>query len=283
MNNTPEKLAQLEENLASYEGDDKVISSADMQKLIDEQPDATVNFKSGFTALDALIEGFEGGELIVVSGPTKMGKTTWCQTLTKHFADQDIRSLWFSYEMPAKQFLRKFGDNPPLFYLPQELKGRILPWIENRIWEAKLKYEVKAVFIDHLHFLVDLAKLRNPSLEIGAIVRGIKRIAMEHNVVIFLIAHLAKIRTDQEPSVSDLRDSSFIGQDSDSVIIIQRQKSTLQGSEGEYSNQAKVSVQTHRRTGVMGKSVLMLLQNNFFVEEVEADMDIRSPEPRLDL
>ena len=152
------------------------------------------------------------------------------------------------------------------------MKGRIIPWVESRIWEAKLKYDIKAVFIDHLHFLVDLAKLRNPSLEIGAIVRGIKRIAMAHNIVIFLIAHLTKVKFDQEPTIDTVRDSSFIIQDSDSVLMIYRLQSNNPELEGEFTNRAKLSVQTHRRTGVMGKSVNLILQDGFFVEEIEADL-----------
>src|SRR3990167_2250336 len=229
----PQKLAQIEEKLASYEGEDKVISSSEMKQILEDNPVNVVSFKSGFGQIDALTEGFEGGELTIVTGATKMGKTTFCQTITKNIADDGVRSLWFSYEMPVRQFLAKFGDNLPIFYLPQELKGRIIPWVESRIWEAKLKYDIKAVFIDHLHFLVDLAKLRNPSLEIGAIVRGIKRIAMAHNIVIFLIAHLTKVKFDQEPTIDTVRDSSFIIQDSDSVLMIYRLKSQDPGLEGE--------------------------------------------------
>src|SRR3990167_7347576 len=202
----PQKLAEIEEKLASYEGEDKIISSSEMKQILEDNPTNVVNFKSGFVTLDALVEGFEGGELTIVTGPSKMGKTTFCQTITKNIAEDGIRSLWFSYEMPVRQFLSKFGDNLPVFYLPQELKGRILPWLESRIWEAKLKYDIKVVFIDHLHFLVDLAKLRNPSLEIGAIVRGIKRIAIAHNIAIFLIAHLTKVKFDQQPTVDTIRD-----------------------------------------------------------------------------
>ncbi len=268
----PQKLAEIEEKLASYEGEDKVISSSEMQQILEDHPVNAVTIKSGFVTIDALTEGFEGGELIVVSGITKHGKSLWCQSVTKNMADDGVRSLWFSYEMPVRQFLMRFGDNLPVFYLPQELKGRILPWIESRIWEAKLKYDIKVVFIDHLHFLVDLAKLRNPSLEIGAIVRGIKRIAMTHNIVIFLIAHLTKLKYEQEPTVNDLRDTSFLGQESDSVLIIQRLKSNSPEFENEFTNRAKLSVQTHRRTGVMGKSVGLILQDGFFVEEIEADL-----------
>lgn len=200
------------EILSKYEGDDAVISSAEMKEFLDNHPQNVVHFKSGIPTLDSLMDGFEGGELIVVSGMTKMGKSLICQNITKNIAERDIKSLWFSYEMPVRQFLQRFGDNPPVFYLPKKLKGRADVWLRERMYEAKLKYGIKAVFIDHLHFLVDMIQMRSPSLEIGAIVRKLKRTAMELNIVIFLIAHTGKLKMDEEPSIDSPRDCLPFGQ-----------------------------------------------------------------------
>jgi intein/homing endonuclease len=212
MDQNPPQPQDEKEFLKSYEGDDKIVSSLEMKDFLDNHPQNIVHFNSGIPTLDHLVEGFEGGELIVVSGPTKMGKTSVCQTFTKNFAEKDIKSLWFSYEMPMRQFLHKFGDNPPLFYLPRKLKGRADVWLRERMLEAKLKYGVRAVFIDHLHFLVDMIQMRSPSLEIGSIVRKLKRTAMEFNIVIFLIAHTGKIKIDEEPGIDSPRDCLPSGQ-----------------------------------------------------------------------
>jgi replicative DNA helicase len=146
------------------------------------------------------------------------------------------------------------------------LKGRSMDWIQDRIHEAKIKHGVRAVFIDHLHFLVDMAKIRNPSLEIGAIVRGLKRIALELNVTIFLIAHLTKTKFEEEPELDAIRDSSFIPQDADQVYIVWRKYDT---SAKEYLNQTYVKLCKSRRTGTMGKKVLLNYRFKLYFEEAK--------------
>jgi replicative DNA helicase len=147
--------------------------------------------------------------------------------------------------------------------MPMLLKGKSIDWIRDRIQEAKIKYGIRAVFIDHLHFLVDMAKIKNPSLEIGSIVRGLKLIALELNVVIFLVAHSTKIRFDQEPDLDSIRDSSFIPQDADIVLIVWRGRNEA----GEFTENNKLKVSKSRRTGVMGKSVILTYRDKLYWEK----------------
>lgn len=254
-------IADYEEYLSNYDKRDKVISSEDMLEKIKNDPINEIKFSCGIPTLDRYMEGFEGGELIVVAGATKHGKSLLCQTMTNNMASKGVMSLWFSYEMPIKQFVRRF-PKLPLFFLPQTIEGNAMAWIESKIWESKIKYGVKAVFIDHLHFLFDLVQNGNVSLQIGMLMRQLKNLAMKHNIVIFLIAHLKKVKLEESPTLDDLRDSSFIGQESDSVIMIARK---LEG--GEYKNEAKIYVQTHRRTGVMGKSLVVNFKDGLFYEQ----------------
>ena len=174
--------------------------------------------------------------------------------------------IWFSYEMPPRQFLSKFKELPT-FFLPRQLLSKDLLWIENRVFEAKLKYGIQSVFIDHLHFLVDIEKIRNPSLEIGSIVRNVKKMAVKHNVVIFLLAHMKKVRIEmgKEPDIDDLRDSSFIAQDSDGVMMVLREHENING-EKVFTNRTKLYIQVHRRAGIMGKRINLIYKDNEFTE-----------------
>jgi replicative DNA helicase len=254
-------IVEREKKLSSYEGDDRVIKSTEIQELLASKKDP-FSFKSKIPSLDIWLEGFEAGELVVVSGPTGHGKTTMLQTFSFSFFAQNITSLWFSYEMTYRQFLNKLSDE--LFvYMPMLLKGKSIDWIRDRIQEAKIKYGIRAVFIDHLHFLVDMAKIKNPSLEIGSIVRGLKLIALELNVVIFLVAHSTKIRFDQEPDLDSIRDSSFIPQDADIVLIVWRGRNEA----GEFTENNKLKVSKSRRTGVMGKSVILTYRDKLYWEK----------------
>lgn len=254
-----------EERLAEYSGEDRVISSEEMAKELAETKDKTAyNFKTGIPKLDLITEGFETGELIIVSGYTGFGKTSLCQSFTVAFERQEIKTVWFSYEMPARQFLTKF-PGLPLFYLPRQMKDRALNWIEDRIIEAKTKYEIRVVMIDHLHFLVDLIKMRQPSLEIGTIVRSLKLLAMKHNVVIFLIAHTSMPKSNQSPGLESIRDSSFVTQEADLVLVIQR---ILPKGKQVYGNEAWITILKHRRTGAIGRHIKVLYKDKMFFEVV---------------
>jgi replicative DNA helicase len=262
------KILDQEDKFLNYDRFDKVVSSDEMSEKIAKEPENPVSFKSGIPTLDSYIERFEGGEMIIVSGKTKNGKTTFAQTLTKNFHDKGIFSLWFSYEMPTRQLLRKFPKQT-LFFLPQVLADKNLDWIENRIYEAKLKFGVQAVFIDHLHFVVDLAA-NNPSWEVGRVVRYVKKLAVKHNVVIFLLAHLKKVKLENRmPDIDDLRDSSFIAQDSDGVFFMTR--SFYEDTDGVkiYGDMSKLTVAVHRESGTMEKSIDLIYKDNKFYEYID--------------
>jgi archaellum biogenesis ATPase FlaH len=258
---TKEKYA----NLAEYSGDDAVVSSHEMQMLLKEQKASFVNLKSKIPSLDRYCEGFKDGELITISGPTKHGKTLFCQTLTAAFTRQNEFPLWFTFEVPAREFLSRFPELP-FFYMPKKLKAHAMPWLEERVQESFLKNGSRVIFIDHLHYLLDMARIRNPSIEIGTVIRKLKTMAVQNSMVIFLTCHTTKGKFDDidELSYDSIRDSSFTAQESDCVLMIVRDP-------GRGENAAKVKVEFHRRTGAMEKSIELRKQNGYFVEEIKKE------------
>ena len=185
------------------------------------------------------------------------GKTLLGQTLTVNFEKQDIRSLWFSYELTPRQFLLRF-DEIPFFLIPKSLKAYALDWMQERIVEAIAKHGIRVIFIDHLHFLFDIARSKNTSLEIGQIMRWLKTIAIELNVIIFLLCHFQKIRADDEPDHSNIRDSSFVSQESDTGLILWRKK--------DHENQAWLKVCYSRRTGTLERKIRIAKVDNLLRE-----------------
>ena len=157
------------------------------------------------------------------------------------------------------------GPILPLFYLPSKNQAQDFDWFMNKCMEAFFKYNTRIFFIDHLHFLVDMARVSNPSLEIGAIVRRIKRFAVENDFIIFLLAHIKKNEND-DLSYKDLRDSSFIAQDSDTCIMIKR-------TPKNGVNSAKARVEFHRRTGIMEHIVTLEKINGYLREVVNAESE----------
>ena len=250
--------------LKDYSGEDEVITSTEMKVIADDEPHREW-FRSGIPTLDHNIEGFEAGELVAISGPRKSGKTLFCQTLTKEFHEHGLACLWFSYELTPRQFFRAFDDDElPVFLMPKKNRAHDLVWLQDRILEAIAKYGVSVIFIDHLHFLFDLAKVKNTSIEIGQVIRFLKGLAIDLNITIFVLCHMKKLQYDTEPSDTDFRDSSFVASESDTGLIIWRVKDS--------PNQAWLKVCYSRRTGDWEKNI-PLVKTNGLLREADLNND----------
>jgi len=267
------KLGREYEILGVYQGEDRVITSEQaLEELKEDENRQVLKVKSTISALDKIVGDFREGQLVILSSPTGQGKTTFCQTLTYAFADQNINSVWFSYEVGIREFMEKMPD-APLFYLPRRIKQNSMDWLEARIKEGIAKYNCKIVFIDHLHYLLEMQKMaeaKSLSLLVGMMMRQLKRLAIENEIIIFLVSHMRKVRydTNKLPDIDDLRDSSFVGQESDIVIFLQRVME--KGDEGQdiATNRALLKVAKNRRLGSLGY-VKLTFNNNRFYEETD--------------
>ena len=248
--------------LKDYVGEDEIITSFELKDILSQQEE-DMPFYSQLSLLDFYIKGFIGGELITISGPTGAGKSLLAQTLTVNFQRQNVISCWFSYELTLRQFLNRFPIPLPHFALPKILKPYSMRWIEDRIIESVVKYGVKAVFIDHLHYLFDMITPKNISLQIGTLIRKLKSLAVSLNIAIFLLCHMTKVKFNEDPSGSDVRDSSFVVQESDTVLIIWRIK---EPSSEDYENKAKILVDKARREGTFKKCIKIFKQKGLLVE-----------------
>ena len=246
----------------NYEGSDRVVPASEIAVKYANEPEYLINLMAGLPTLDKAMGGFRDGELITISGYTKNGKTLLAQTLTNAFIAQKSFPLWFSYEVPTRQFIKQFPLIPHLF-MPMELKAHKIDWVEDRVVEAVQKFNTRVVFIDHLHFLFDIGSSRNASLDIGQIIRRLKLMAIQYEICIFLLCHTQQPKGDDGLSYEKIRDSSFVAQESDSVIMIARTPDVNQ-------NYALARVEFHRRTGVM-KEKIYLEKKGWWLTEREKD------------
>lgn len=216
------KKIEREQRLVSYEGEDRVIRTSEALESYKRDNPVEPPMKSKLPSLDSHLTGFYPGQLVLISGITGAGKTLLAQTITGSLTEQVAYPLWFSYEVALDDFAGCFDVSyQKYFTMPAKMKGNSVEWIEERIVESKLKFNTKAVFIDHIHFIVPPGK-ENMSQIIGQVVRQLKLIAIEHKVVVFLIAHLLKLAPDVEPGLGHVRDSSFLEQEADTVLYVYR-------------------------------------------------------------
>ena len=83
----------------------------------------------------------------------------------------------------------------------------------------------------------------------------------------FLLAHTRKVKQDEAPDLEHIRDSSFVTQEADKVILIRRKgKKTKQTI--EWTNESDVFVLKNRLTGRMGSIRMVYSETTRFLEEV---------------
>jgi len=206
---------------------DRVVDSKSLKEELQKAPTQKF-FGTQSEHLDKLIGGFGEGDLIIVGGSQKAGKTSLLQTWTKKFARQGVPCLWFSIELSSREFLGRFGDDLPIFYLP-----RVMPtntthiWIEKKIEEAVQAHGVKIVFIDHIGMIADEAMMSNRnSVDImDSRLFRLKRFAVKNKVCLvavapFVMSSLRKKKT--EPSTGDFRGTAMIGYTADTLLALDR-------------------------------------------------------------
>ncbi len=210
-----------------------------------EKPEQSTGLRTGWPSLDKIIKaGFMPGELIVLSAPPKIGKSTLALQIVSYNALQDITipALFFCLEMRPMKIIHKIAqchvksEEISLAKIEQtriDFKGKPLylgycyqkPTLEGIIETIKAairRYGIKLVVFDHLHFLC--RSITNQVQEVGLAVQAFKFLAEELEVPIILIAQPRKLQSDTIMTAMDLKDSSSIYSDCDHLILMHRNR-----------------------------------------------------------
>lgn len=204
---------------------------------------------SGYAALDDLTHGMVGGELIVVGGETSHGKTQLASNVAYQVAKSGTPVLFVTLEMTKVELTARFmklGEPDDVTVLPilyQEATEVGYQDI-NALVRKAVEDGVRFVVIDHLHYFV--RSVEYVASEIGKIVKEFKRAAIEYDVPIMLLSHVRKIAKGTTPDINDLRDSSFIGQDADIVLMVWRNMDVQTGD----PNDVQVAILKNRNRGL---------------------------------
>jgi len=226
-----------------------------------EHPDLLDGISTGYRKLDKIIGGLAKEELIVIGGGTGQGKSLFSQAIALNVALSGKRVLMFVLEMPPRDNTIRFMsmrksenieiNNDSLAELPIDYfyGDKVNLKLLDKVVEKAVENGTELVIIDHLHFFA--RAVDNQSAEIGNITREIKMIARRHKVPIILISHIRKMNNIMaDPQLDDLRDSSFIAQDSDLVIMVWR---NMENPNSEEFNILKAFVRKNRRRGQLGE------------------------------
>lgn len=185
---------------------------------------------TGLNNVDALTKGLDNGELIVVGGETSHGKTALAVNMAVRLATQGHVVLFVTLEIPQKQLaarIMKISEKPlpELPILVQKLDEFTWQDVDKLIQKAK-KENVAAVFIDHLHYFT--RELEKIAEDLGRITKEFKKNAIRHDLPVVLISHVRKKAPGSKKlGNDDLRGSSYIAQDADIVLFVERGKEEI--------------------------------------------------------
>ncbi len=215
-----------------------------------------LGIKTLFYDLDALTQGFQRSDLIIVAGRPSMGKTSMVLNMARNVAkSQDLPVCVFSLEMSKEQLTYRLLSLEVGIESGRLKTGRLTPeqWpllgegidslsqtpifiddkpnlsvLEMRALCRRLiaeqKKELGLIVIDYLQ-LMEGTTPDNRVQELSRITRGLKGMARELNVPVIALSQLSRgveSRNNKRPLLSDLRESGSIEQDADLVCMIYR-------------------------------------------------------------
>ena len=209
-----------------------------------------------FYDLDAITQGLQRSDLIIVAGRPAMGKTSIVLNIAKNVAQlHQLPVCVFSLEMSKEQLTYRLlstevgiesgrlrtgrlqQEEWPLLGQGINTLGQLPLFIDDKPNSGVLEMrslcrrlmaeqgkELGLIVIDYLQ-LMEGTTPDNRVQELSRITRGLKGMARELNVPVIALSQLSRgveSRTNKRPMLSDLRESGSIEQDADLVLMIYR-------------------------------------------------------------
>lgn len=257
---------------------------------------------SGFPAVDAMLNGFRGGQMIIVAARPGAGKSTFamdvCRAASVH---NNLPSVYFSLEMNRTELSMRVLAAESSVFLDRMIKGnmtgddwrRVVVGLEKiskaplivddspnltmaeiraKCRRLKQQHDIQLIVIDYLQLLTSGAKhVESRQQEVSDFSRSIKLLAKELDVPIIAVAQLnrdSEKRETKKPMVSDLRESGSLEQDADVVILLHRED-MYKSREESPTGLGEVIIGKHR-AGPVG-SIMLSFQGHYarFVEAAE--------------
>lgn len=232
---------------------------------------------------EAIMGGLCAGDLVIISGQTSQGKTAlaldWTVSLLRGIKKSPV--LWFSYEVLPSALWAKFKtigvEDNELIIMPAKHTSGNVSWLEEKIKEAKKSFNAKVVVIDHLGFLLpkttgvlgkDMGM--NYAAYLTQIVRDIKTIALQEELIIILPVHMKKT---ENIDMDAIKDSAGIGQESDLVFLIERERNKGKESKSYFTDFTKITLAKNRKTGKTVSAWFTMIKERFAYDQRNNEED----------
>jgi len=198
---------------------------------------------TGFADLDELVNGFQGGQMIIVAARPAMGKSTLALDFCRAASiGHNQTSVIFSLEMSRSEItmrllsaeakvplnhIRNGGmadedwtkvgtkmgqvSSAPMFI--DDSPNMTMMEIRAKARRLKERHDLKLIVIDYLQLMTSGKKVESRQVEVSEFSRQIKLLAKELEVPIVALSQLNRgpeQRSDKRPMMSDLRESGCL-------------------------------------------------------------------------
>lgn len=233
---------------------------------------------TGFVDLDYKTGGFQNGDMVIVAARPSMGKTTFAMNIAANVAIKEklcvgvfslemsreslgLRLLCSEAEIDArklktknvqdfewKKVARAFSRLSEAKLFIDDSSGMSILELQAKARRLKAEHDARLIVIDFLTLIRGSQKRPESRYhEISEIARMLKGLAKELNIPIIVISQLNRNieqRHDQEPKMSDLRESGEIEQLADLILFVHRQSYYDKSLEND--NSAQIIIAKHR-------------------------------------
>lgn len=224
-----------------------------------------------WSLVDRLLGGLHPGRMYIFGGRPGVGKSTAALVAAVHASRLGFETLVCSREMPSVDvtgrilargagvdvssinarrlsttdrqkidaYTAEIGD----LALTVDAKPRNLAGIKTLARAHKHRHGLDVLVVDYLQLVHTDARSREQ--EVAQVSMQLKRLALELDCVVLLPAQLNREslkRSDQKPTMADLRDSGQIEQDADVVVLLHRPKTP----EGHFTGEILFIVDKNR-------------------------------------
>lgn len=240
--------------------------------------ESVTGIKTGLSDLDAMTNGLQDTDLIILAGRPGMGKSSKAMNIAENAAINENKVVAvFSLEMPKKQLAERMISSIGRIDQNRIKTGKFEPDDFDRMMGAVKKLKDSKLFIDDTagispsyarsklkkiereHGSVDLVVIDYLQLmqikgykegrtnEVSEISRDLKAIAKEFNCPVIALSQLNRsleTRPNKRPINSDLRESGSIEQDADIIMFVYRDE--VYNEDSPYKGVAEIIIGKHR-------------------------------------
>ncbi len=283
---------------------------------IAKDPSSITGIPTGFKEFDALTNGLQNSDLILLAARPSVGKTSMAMNIVVKAAMEGKKCAVFSLEMSREQLVQRAICSLAKVSMAKALNGTMSPEEWQRIWAASKKLEQSGLYVDDSSMttpadllskcrrlktkenvdliMVDYIQLmtsgnrrnENRQLEVAEISRTLKIAAKELNVPIIALSQLSRAvdarAGDHRPLLSDLRDSGSIEQDADIVLFLYNPEKYNDVPHEDEPGTIELIVAKHRRGSTGTIKLRWIGEYTTFVNYGEKVLQAKKETPKME-